>query len=75
VAYDAGAVRETLRGAGVLLTHKEPEPVAELLWRLRQDDALRRSVLDTQRRALGELERTDFGALLLERLSPVLEAA
>ena len=75
VAYDAGAVRETLRGAGVLLTRKDPEQVAELLWRLRQDGALRRSVLDTQRRALGELEGTDFGALLLERLSPVLDAA
>lgn len=75
VAYDAGAVRETLRGAGVLLTRKDPEEVAELLWHLRQDGALRRSVLDTQRHALGELEGTDFGALLLERLSPVLDAA
>jgi glycosyltransferase involved in cell wall biosynthesis len=75
VAYDAGAVRETLRGAGVLLADKDPELVAELVWRLRGDGALRQSVLATQQRALGELERTDFRALLLERLAPVLDAA
>jgi glycosyltransferase involved in cell wall biosynthesis len=75
VAYDAGAVRETLRGAGVLLGSKEPEAVAEVLWRLRDDGAFRRAVLAGQQRALGELQRTDFGALLLDRLAPVLDAA
>jgi glycosyltransferase involved in cell wall biosynthesis len=75
VAYDAGAVRETLRGAGVLLQDKDPERVAEVLWRLRTGPELRQAVLDTQRRAMGELEGTDFGALLLDRLAPVLEAA
>jgi glycosyltransferase involved in cell wall biosynthesis len=75
VAYDAGAVRETLRGAGVLLEDKDPEVVAEVLWRVRHDPALRRSVLASQQRALGELRRTDFGALLRDRLSPVLDAA
>jgi glycosyltransferase involved in cell wall biosynthesis len=33
VAYDAGAVRETLRGGGLLLRDKRPELVAELLAR------------------------------------------
>jgi glycosyltransferase involved in cell wall biosynthesis len=75
VAYDTGAVRETLRGAGVLLEDKDPAAVAELVWRLRQDPALRASVLAGQERALGALQATDFGALLLERLAPVLEAA
>jgi glycosyltransferase involved in cell wall biosynthesis len=75
VAYDAGAVRETLRGAGVLLADKDAELVAGVLWRLRPGGDLRPSVLATQRRALDELERTDFGALLLDRLAPVLDAA
>ena len=75
VAYDAGAVRETLRGAGVLLADKDPAVVAELLWRLRVEGPLRRAVLGTQQRALSDLQKTDFRALLLQRLAAVLEAA
>jgi len=73
VAYDAGAVRETLRGGGILLREKRPEEVAELLGRLRRDERLRRAVLAAQEHAMDEIRSTDFGALLLERLQPVLE--
>lgn len=73
VAYDAGAVRETLRGGGILLREKRPEEIAELLGRLRRDEELRRAILATQARAIGEIRATDFRALLLERLRPVLE--
>lgn len=72
VAYDAGAVRETLRGGGVLLREKQPEVVAELVRAVIHDPAVREPVLATQRRAIDEVRRTDFRALLLERLSPVL---
>jgi glycosyltransferase involved in cell wall biosynthesis len=75
VAYDAGAVRETLRGGGLLLREKRPEVVAELLHDVARDTPLRRAVLDSQERALDELRDLDFGALLLERLAPVLGAA
>jgi len=74
VAYDAGAVAETLRGGGVLLREKRPEAVAELVHVLRTDPALRWSVLATQERTLREVRAVDFGALLMDRLSPVLEA-
>lgn len=72
IAYDAGAVAETLRGGGVLLKEKRPEAVAELIACLTRDGALRASVLATQRRTLEALRATDFDALLLERLAPVL---
>lgn len=49
VAYDAGAVRETLRGGGILLREKRPEEVAELLGRLRPGEELREKVLSTLR--------------------------
>jgi len=75
VAYDAGAVRETLRGGGVLLRQKDPATVAGLVHRLITDGLLRARVLETQDRALAEVRATDFGALLLERLAPVLEPA
>jgi hypothetical protein len=59
----------------VLLRGKSPEVVAELVHRVLTDEALRRTVLGTQERAVKELRGTDFGALLLERLGPVLGTA
>jgi glycosyltransferase involved in cell wall biosynthesis len=73
IAYDAGAVAETLRGGGILLTDKDPEEVAGLVDRVLTDEALRGAVLDTQRRALDAVRSIDFGALLRERLAPVLD--
>jgi glycosyltransferase involved in cell wall biosynthesis len=73
VAYAAGAVEETLRGGGVLLRDKSrPEQTAELLHAVLSDASLRAAVLATQARAIAEIRATDFGALLRERLSPVL---
>jgi glycosyltransferase involved in cell wall biosynthesis len=72
VAYDAGAVAETLRGAGLLLRDKRPEVVAEAMAAVLGDGDLRRRVLRSEERTLAALRATDFGALLLERLSPVL---
>jgi glycosyltransferase involved in cell wall biosynthesis len=72
IAYDAGAVRETLHGGGILLKEKRPEVVAELVRSVLTDQSLRRAVLSAQERAMRELKATDFGALLRERLGPVL---
>jgi len=72
IAYDAGAVAETLRGGGILLREKPPEVVAELLGRIHEDGALRATVLRTQERALAAVRAIDFSSLLQERLAPVL---
>jgi glycosyltransferase involved in cell wall biosynthesis len=72
VAYDAGAVRETLHGGGVLLREKLPEQVAGLVHQVLHDERLRAGVLATQERAIREIRATDFRALLLQRLQPVL---
>lgn len=72
IAYDAGAVRETLHGGGLLLQDKRPELVAELLDRMTHGGGLRRTVLEGQARAIAGIRATDFGALLRERLSPVV---
>ncbi len=72
LAYDAGAVAETLRGGGLLLKDKDPQVVAELVRRVLEEGPLRKAVLSSQARAMGEIRGTDFGALLLERLAPVL---
>jgi glycosyltransferase involved in cell wall biosynthesis len=75
IAYDAGAVRETLHGGGLLLREKSPEVVAELIQQVLTDEGLRRTVLATQERAVRELRATNFGSLLQDRLAPVLGAA
>jgi glycosyltransferase involved in cell wall biosynthesis len=74
LAYDAGAVAETLRGGGVLLKDKRPELVAELLRRVVTDQELRAAVLATQERTLREIHAIDYASLLRERLAPVLGA-
>jgi glycosyltransferase involved in cell wall biosynthesis len=72
VAYDAGAVRETLHGGGVLVDHKDLERLAGLLDQVLTDSTFRARVLASQDRALKAIRGTDFRALLLERLRPVL---
>ena len=75
IAYDAGAVRETLRGGGILLQDKRPELVADLLDRVTRGGELRRAVLASQARAIASIRATDFGAMLGERLDAVLRGA
>jgi L-malate glycosyltransferase len=74
IAYDAGAVSETLRGGGILLKEKAPAAVAELVHSVLSDEALRRAVVATQERAMAEVRSTDFGGILLGALQPVLES-
>jgi glycosyltransferase involved in cell wall biosynthesis len=74
IAYDAGAVRDTLHGGGLLLQDRRPELVAELLDRVTRGGPLRRAVLESQARAVAGIRATDFGALLRTRLGPVLGA-
>ena len=69
LAYAAGAVPETLGGAGVLFAPKDLELAAEALGMLVYDRPFRESVIDGQRRRLA-----DFSAARIERrLQDVLE--
>jgi glycosyltransferase involved in cell wall biosynthesis len=75
VAYDAGAVRETLGGGGVLLTAKPVDEVAGLVHALATDPRFREAVRAGQARAVDALRARDFGAILAARLRPVLEGS
>jgi hypothetical protein len=57
----------------LLLKEKSPEVVAELVGDLVAESPLRKAVLASQARAMREIRSIDFGALLMERLAPVLE--
>jgi L-malate glycosyltransferase len=72
VAFDAGAVAETLRGAGVLLRDKDPELVAEVMGEVLARPDLRARILEGQARVLAEYKAMDPAALLLSHLGPVL---
>jgi glycosyltransferase involved in cell wall biosynthesis len=66
LAYAAGAVPETLGGAGMSFAPKDLEQAAELLGQLVYDEPLRRRIIDGQRR-----RAQDFG---LDRIEPQLKS-
>ncbi len=81
LAYAAGAVPETMGGAGVLYFEKDYALLAELLDRLERDAFLRERIMAAQRERLADFDALSFeralrgalGALL--GLEPVAEEA
>jgi glycosyltransferase involved in cell wall biosynthesis len=75
VARAAGAVPETLDGAGILVREPSPDLVAEILARLAADDALRRAVLEGQRDRMARYRARDLPGELRQHLAPLLAPA
>ncbi|MCX7008732.1 MAG: glycosyltransferase [Kiritimatiellaeota bacterium] len=73
LAYAAGAVPETLAGAGVLFREKRFDLVAEMLGKLCRDAALRDAILANQRERLDLYESRDLEEELRAYLAPLLE--
>jgi glycosyltransferase involved in cell wall biosynthesis len=72
VAYAAGAVPETLGGAGLLFEPKDLEVAAELLGSVVYDRRVRAGVLEGQRRRLQDFARWRIEERLNEVLQPWL---
>jgi L-malate glycosyltransferase len=72
VAYAAGAVPETLDGAGVLVREKRFDLIAEVLGRVTEDEPLRGALIQGQRERLARYERQDLAADLRRHLQPLL---
>ena len=70
VAYAAGAVPETLGGAGLLFAPKDLEVAAELLGTVVYDRDVRAGVLEGQRRRLQDFAAPRIEAKLRETLAP-----
>lgn len=60
LAYSAGAVPETMGGAGVVFTAKDYPLLAELLDRLERDSLLRERIVAAQRERLGCFDANRF---------------
>ena len=73
LAYAAGAVPETLDGAGVLFHEKRFDLVAEMMGRLVHDERLRATVIAGQRVRLARYEQRDLAAELRQHLAPLLQ--
>ena len=72
LAFDAGAVAETLDGAGVLFREKDHRQVAEMIHRLASPGPFREAVLAGQRARLERYRARDLGGELMRALAPVL---
>ena len=75
VAFDAGAVGETLGGAGVLLVDKSPASVAAAVRLVLGDEALRCGLVAAGRRRAAELHPGRAAAAYAEALAPLLQPA
>lgn len=73
LAYDSGAVSETMRGAGVLLNTKEPLIVAGIIGRIFRDSRLRKKIIDEQLIRLEEFKKINKKEILLQAIKSVLE--
>ena len=71
LAYGAGAVPETLGGAGVCFTPKDLELAAELLAALIYDEPFRTQVITGQRARLQDFSRAHFEAQVRSVLAAV----
>lgn len=74
VAYDAGAVGETLGGTGILVRTLDPVVLAELVGRVVSDGALRDEIIRGQVRRVREIERSPRCEVLLDLAHRVVGA-
>jgi len=75
LAFDAGAVKETMGGGGILFDHKDPRVIAEALELAVREGPFRQAVLASQTRTLEAAKAVDFGALLERHIEAALESA
>ena len=72
LAYSAGAVPETMGGAGILFTDKDYPLLAEFVDRLGRDAGLKERVLAAQRERLGDFDDAAFARSLRVALGGML---
>jgi len=71
VAYDAGAVAETMNGGGILLRKKDFYGAAALIHALEREKTLRAAIIDGQMQALKRYERENVTRILMKHIAEV----
>jgi glycosyltransferase involved in cell wall biosynthesis len=72
MAYDAGAVAETMDGAGILFKQKKFDQIAQMMGRVIHDDVLRQTIIAEQHRRIERYRAYDHESQLRKRLSNIL---
>lgn len=74
VAFNAGAVAETMAGGGMLVNRKDYLAVAALIDRILTDKKLKQDILDSQNKALQKYRKNRTGKILLEHIQKLANA-
>lgn len=74
MAFDSGAVPETLNGAGILIREKRLEEIAELAYLVVHDSEFRDHIVSEQYDLLEKIDSRDEAALLMGYVEQVLQA-
>ncbi|MBN1558575.1 MAG: glycosyltransferase [Lentisphaerae bacterium] len=72
LAFAAGAVPETLDGAGILFREKDPALIAEMMGEILHENGFRARLIEGQRARLARYEARDLLAELRTHLAPLL---
>ena len=71
VAYAAGAVEETMNGGGILIHEKDFAKTAVLLDNLNKDEAFRKKIVLSQKKALQKFSQENVSQILLSHIQKV----
>jgi len=71
VAYNAGAIKETMNGGGILVNHKNYLQVAALMHHILSKHQLKEKILKTQQQALKKYLINKTGKILLEHIKRI----
>ena len=74
VAFNAGAVAETMNGGGLLVNQKDYVQVAAVIDRILTDNKLKQNLLDSQNQALQKYRKNRTGKILLEHIQKLVDA-
>lgn len=69
MAYDAGAVAETMDGAGILFKEKEFDQLGEMMGRITADDTFRKQIIDGQNARVQRYQARNLEQELRDHLS------
>jgi glycosyltransferase involved in cell wall biosynthesis len=64
LAFDAGAVKDTLDGAGILFKEKDFPTICECILKILSDKEFREKILVTQRERLDRFQKGNFTSII-----------
>lgn len=74
IAYAAAGIPETLGGKGVLLRTLDPAFIAETVWRVANDDSLRKEIIEQQKLRAAEVDSIPRDSIILGVVSELFQS-